>query len=329
MTDDELKKVLGIRYVKLHFTVESAGDSTLPKYKASAIRGGIGEMLLRASCIRDRECECCDFLDECLVQRIMYPRMKIQPAFMTNRDSTGYVIECEDYHEEIGDGDAWKFNILLFGKVIAHFAQILDAVFRLGEAGIGRHGAQYRIREITNSSGHPILKGNDVVMRNYRVGTVGEYVKYRLDRDSGHSGDRWRIKFQTPLCLKSNGVFLDFFDPKAVIAAIRRRIYILDCLEGIEAPQWLDKEAAFQVVRERHSMVSVPRYSNHRNEKMVLKGIEGDMETESIPGSLLPLLYAGELVHIGKNTSFGFGRYKVMCDGKTSDRIEALEEILK
>ena len=64
------------------------------------------------------------------------PGMEIQPAFMTQNDSTGYVVECEDYHEEFRDGDIWRFNILFFGKVIAYFGQVLDALFRLGAEGI-------------------------------------------------------------------------------------------------------------------------------------------------------------------------------------------------
>ena len=49
--NEELKKALQIRYVKLHFTIEMLEDTVLPKYKASALRGGIGEMLLRANCV--------------------------------------------------------------------------------------------------------------------------------------------------------------------------------------------------------------------------------------------------------------------------------------
>ena len=52
---------------------------------------------------------------------------------------------------------------------------------------------------------------------------------------------------------------------------------------------------------------------NHRKqEKMLLRGIKGFIETEPIKEELLQLLLAGELLHIGKNTSFGFGQYKIL-----------------
>lgn len=47
-----LIKSQDIRYTKLTFVVQFTEDTMLPKQKVSAIRGGIGEMLLRANCVR-------------------------------------------------------------------------------------------------------------------------------------------------------------------------------------------------------------------------------------------------------------------------------------
>ena len=40
-------------------------------------------------------------------------------------------------------------------------------------------------------------------------------------------------------------------------------------------------------------------------------GDRGGMQLEKIPDDLILLLLAGEVTHIGKNTSFGFGRYRL------------------
>lgn len=58
--DGQLLNALQVRYIKLHFTISFIEDAVLPIRKVSAIRGGMGEMLLRANCIRDRVCESCD-----------------------------------------------------------------------------------------------------------------------------------------------------------------------------------------------------------------------------------------------------------------------------
>ena len=42
---------------------------------------------------------------------------------------------------------------------------------------------------------------------------------------------------------------------------------------------------------------------------MDLKGIRGEVIFDKIPNDVIDVLIAGEIIHVGKNTSFGFGRY--------------------
>jgi len=313
MNKNTAKDVFDIRYVKLHFIVEFIEDTILQKYKASALRGGMGEMLLKQNCIRGRKCEKCDFVEECLVQRIMYSKMDIQPDFMGGGDSVGYVLECEDYREEFDAGDQLAFQVIIFGKTIVYFAQILDAFFRLGMYGVGKNNSRYEIVSVTNSRKEPILSGNNVIMENYRIETVGRYVAHRLKKFSSDD-DSVILKFQSPLTLKYQGEFIREFNHEAIIAAVKRRLYILACFEGIETD--VKSVGILEGVRsdsfEQH-MVRIPRYSNRKNEKMYLDGIEGRCSISGIDVQTLRLLIAGELLHIGKNTSFGFGRYHVIC----------------
>ena len=72
--DTKVYNALKIRYIKLHFTVAMLEDTYLPADKVSALRGGMGEMLLRANCVRDRNCACCDFESECIVRRFLYAK---------------------------------------------------------------------------------------------------------------------------------------------------------------------------------------------------------------------------------------------------------------
>ncbi|MCR5237766.1 MAG: CRISPR system precrRNA processing endoribonuclease RAMP protein Cas6 [Lachnospiraceae bacterium] len=306
---------LKIRYVKLHFTVEFTDASELLPYKASALRGGMGEMLLRGNCVRDRNCDECDFAPECLVRRIMYSKMEIQPAFMSSGDSVGYVIECEDYRERYEAGDRMEFSMILFGKTIVYFAQILNAFYALGMQGLGKEQSRFRIVSVTNSKREPIMSGNDIDMSRYRIQTVADYVRYR--RRQIDKGDLpYEIRFQSPLSLKYRQNELREFIPDAIIEAVARRIYILDCFEGIESDLtdrgFLAKLPTLDVTNERHKVIKVKRYSNHKKSAMFLEGIEGVLGLSTIPEELLDMLLAGELIHIGKNTSFGFGRYRVM-----------------
>ena len=296
-----------IRYVKLHFALKMVEDSYLPVNKSSALRGGMGEMLLRSCCVGKRKCEECDFKEECIVQRILYSKMEIQPSFMTSGDSVGYVIECEDYREEIEKGDVLKFQLIIFGKTIVYFSQFLDAFYKLGMQGIGKHHARYVIAEIKNTKGETILKGNDIDMSRYNVMLLRDYVEYRKKRQKEIS----LIKFKSPLTLKHNGEFIDKFQIDAIMKALSRRIYILNCFEGIdEGAEAFEGDDLPGEGEESHRSVRVRRYSNHRDLGMTLRGIEGELRLSEVSEKAMEYLFAGEITHIGKNTSFGFGRYR-------------------
>jgi hypothetical protein len=300
-------KPLQIRYIKLHFHLRITEDTKLPTNKVSALRGGMGEMLLRCNCIRDRKCEKCDFEAECIVRRTMYSKLEIKPAFMQKNDSVGYVIECEDYNEEFFAGDELTFNLILIGKNIVYFNQYLQAFTYLGMEGVGKYKSRYIIEAVTNSKRNIVVEGNNVYKNNFIVQTVDEYVKYRLKANRNED----TIVFHTPTTIKYKGEIIEQIDMEAVMASIARRIYIFDCFEGIAVDKIDITGHVPNVVSQNVHMLSVERYSSTHDEKIHLQGICGSAIIEKPDNIALPLIYAGELLHIGKNTSFGFGRYSL------------------
>ncbi len=308
-----------IRYVKLHFTVEFTEEADVPVYKMSALRGGMGEMLLRANCIRDRDCDGCDFESECIVRRTMYSKMEIQPSFMTAGDSVGYVIECEDYREHVRAGDRMQFNMLLFGKTIVYFSQFLNSFYALGMNGLGKEKARFAIVSVTNTTAVPILNGGDVFMANLQVQYVSDYIAYRKKQLCPDTSSDICLSFKSPLTVKFRGEELREFVFEAILESACRRIYMLDCFEGIESwihdKEYIDSVSVPQTSYEEHKSVSVRRYSERKNNAMYLRGIEGKLILSGVSEELLDILLAGELIHVGKNTSFGFGRYRITKEG--------------
>ena len=304
-----------IRYIKLHFILEITEPATLPTQKASMLRGGMGEMLLRTCCIADRNCENCEFEKECIVRRIMYSKMEIQPEFMSSGDSVGYVVECDDYRTAFMRGDRLEFRLLLLGKTIVYFSQILEAFYRLGMSGIGKDKARYTIVGVLNSRKDPIMDGNDIHMERFKVGRLGDYINYRMtkliDPSCEEEEKEYRIRFTSPLSIKYNGELINAFALEAIVKAIERRIYVLCCFEGIETEKNIFTGKTPMVETITCKKVEIPRYSFRKSEKMVLWGLEGEAKLKKIDRKLLELMIAGELVHIGKNTSFGFGKYKL------------------
>ena len=298
------KSFLQIKYIKLHFTIKMSDDAVLPVQKASALRGGMGEMLLRVNCVGNRDCENCEYEPECIVRRIMYSKMRIQPEFMSSGDSVGYVIDCENYQEKFDAGDLLEFDVVLFGRMIVYFGQIVQAFQMLGFWGLGKDHARFQIQGITNSKRERILTGNDIIMSNVKPVSLADYVSYRKKQDITGG----KVVFHTPLAIKKSGVFLKEFNIEAILKAAERRIYQLNCYEGINAdrPNMEEHIPTAQYLSDR--TVSVRRFSNRSEQKIRLDGICGEIEISDLDETGYEILLAGEITHIGKNTSFGFGR---------------------
>ncbi len=314
--ENNLLKALQVRFVKLQFTLEFPEDSVLPKDKVSAIRGGIGEMLLRMNCVHDRQCEKCDFESECIVQKIMYSKFVKKPEFVTTGGSIGYVLECENFREVFKAGDRLRFYLILFGYTIIYFNQIYQALSMLAKEGIGKNHAKFQIADIKDMEGTSFLDGEMINMSNYAAHMLYDYLVFRRMKMGGTFDKKEAAMiFDSPVTLKFQKEYLNNFRADAIISAVRRRIYMLDCFEGIESDILKPGEDDVKLkIRSQECYIkSVARYSTRKEQKIILRGMKGYLILEGLTEELWALLLIGELVHIGKNTSFGFGRYHLKC----------------
>lgn len=302
------EKIWEIRFIKLYFTLKTLESSEWPENKASALRGGMGEMLLRMHCIKDRQCEHCRFESECLVRRMMYSKMKIQPPFMSRGDSVGYILECMDFREHISADNELRFTLLLFGENIAYIGLYLQAFQYLGMAGVGKAQSRFRIQQVLDQDHNEILEDGSVCVAHTNVKTLQDYIN---EMGTSHNS-RVHMTLQTPLAIKYQGELLQKLDMAAIMQAIVRRVFILDCFEGIETQMLHAPDSVPRIVSQNVFPQKVKRYSSTHQDKISLNGIRGTAELDGIDERSWKLLQIGSLIHIGKNTSFGFGKYTVM-----------------
>lgn len=302
---------LQIRYSKTHFTLTMMHDTILSTNKVSALRGGIGTMLLNSNCIQNRQCGKCSFIDECLVQRIMYSKFDVKPNYITTGESVGYVFECYDKKRHFRKGDTLEFNLILFGKSIIHFSQYIQAIFSLGQSGLGSHHSHFLISRIQNEYGKDILQNGNIIMKNYLYQTVEDYVQEKLEGLSNYDYSTITLQFLSPTSIKYKGKFITQFDIDPIMQSIVRRIEILNYYEN-NPISGKDLITSMPNIINEHSFVTeVNRYSSTHNGNIRLQGIIGNITLSDIDENSLIILLAGELLHIGKNSSFGFGKYTV------------------
>lgn len=303
------KDKFDIRYSKVHLVVEFLENTKMPESKVSAIRGGIGEMLLKQYCLSDRKCEKCSFQEDCTVPRIFYHPLKIKPGYVTTGESLGYIIECENRQTAFNKDDKLKINIILFGNVIIYFSQIVQALYMLGMYGIGKEKSRFQIAGIYNENNQPILEDGAINNNKIMINTLSDYIEKNLKKLN--RSDRKMLRFYSPLSQKFRGKWLDRFDGQALIEAAIRRVYLLNCMEGNEIDKIYLENGFPQIEEQKVYHTQIDRYSNTHKSHIALHGIKGECLLENITDEALEYLIAGQLVHIGKNTSMGFGRYVI------------------
>lgn len=313
--EKRLYDALQVRFIKLRFTVAFLQDSRLPEDKVSSIRDGMEEMLLRMNCIRDRKCGFCDFESECIVQRAIYSEFEKIPELVMMGGSIGYVLECEDSRGDFSAGERLSFFLILFGRTIAYLGQFVQALQEMGmQNGIGKSHAGFRITDIQNTEGQSVLEKDILDMRKCIVHVLYDYILFR-NMWYGMPGKGNRIVFKSPLVLKYRNESLQEFRLNAIVNAVLHRIYMLDCFEGIESDLYEKYKyrdiIAPEFLQQEHYPVHVCRYSDKKNEKIILNGIKGQALLPELTEDVRQILVVGELIHIGKNTSLGFGRYVI------------------
>lgn len=294
-------------YTALSFCLRFLKKGTLPRYKTSALRGGMGQALLQQYCIwepgRCGECIC---RGSCLVQRIMYAPFHIKPKFVTQQESAGFNLSCTNYKTDIAAGDVIWFDMILYGDMAAYFHPVLQAFYILGMQGLGNECVPFEICAVRNGKGENILEDGNVYVRRLGTEPVRSYIQRRRMEMAGTARDTITVHFRTPCTVKQEGNFIQEFFSKAICQAVARRIYMYQLFEGWETePIWFD-EYPGMVFQESHTVV-VPRYSERTGEKMKLRGIEGKMQLQDVSDETLDILLAGEVTRVGKNTKFGFG----------------------
>lgn len=299
-------------FTELNFGLRFLQSGRLPEHKSSAIRGGMGQMLLNMFCMGNAaKCEQCMLKKRCIVQNIMYAPFQIKPKFVTEKESAGYSIFCSDTRQNINAGDIIWFRMLFYGDMAAYFNPVLQAIHTLGQKGLGKNAVQFEIFAVQNRRNEDLLVNNNIFIENLQIQTLSEYISER--KRELKNAEKIKVAFLSPCSVKYHGEFLKEFDIEPILQAIARRIYMYCLFEGIETefpkisefPKMLNQKAYLKIV---------PRYSERNQEKIKLHGIIGWMELEHITEDVLELLLAGEITQIGKNTKFGFGVFKCLME---------------
>lgn len=295
-----------MRFLALTLSCRLLADANFPPYAGSMLRGSLGAALRRGVCMtRQKDCSTCMLAQECIFPRIFSGRQeeKLAPPFC---------LEAEGLPQTARADSVFSFGLKLFGYAVDYVPFFIQAFRMAGERGLGSQAARFVV--------HDVLQGQRSIYdaaacRLYRA-TVQRLPVPALLHSDGLSVVTVQLK--TPLRFKTANQLSASLDFSTLCNLILRRIRALQALAGIDWRMEAGKYKEFRqgcdtvtVAENRLHWLDWTRYSSRQETAMKLGGLVGEVTFAGNMGAFSEFLRFAELVHIGKQTSFGLGQLAV------------------
>lgn len=296
--------MFNISYTRLIFSISFEDDVKLGKHKESAIRGVLGHSLMDLNCIlnsENRNCEQCFFNGKCIASNIFSTSLKENVYFSDNNKICPFIIRCNNIKENLEYGESIKFSLLIFGDNCVFIPQIISAFCYAGR-NYGLNNNIFSVDFVTNDVGDIIFNGRYIDNKYIIIRKVSEYIEAK----SQMIDDILKLKIKNPIRFKSKGKFKRDLNVEDIKNLLYRRVILLNALEGNLVNL---NEINIEILNKKIRFEEYGRYSNRQKKAMIFGGISGEINIRCLDNYSKNMLIAGELIHVGKNTSFGLGDY--------------------
>jgi hypothetical protein len=250
-----------------------------------------------------------------------------------------YVLWDErDRRRQVRKGDRFSFELVLIGQAaLAQLPAFVAAMMVAGERGMGRERLKGRLLQVdvlagAENSAHTIFDRGTWLSDSLDEWTTGygsgQAWAELVAPSAGPPLTRLQIAYVSPLKAKLRGqISREPAFPVLARAAVRR-LRILSQVHG--AGEWpheaygplLDLADAVRLEHHETTWVETTRYSR-RAGRMPLDGLVGQAwyASEADLRPLLPALWLGQWVHVGKGAVFGMGRYSIRVAGQNRGEV--------
>jgi len=279
----------------------------------ATIRGGFGYSFRRTVCInRDAQCPQCDYRHTCVYQ---YVFESMTPPGTEKMKKYNNVPHPFSIYLESNEGREISFLLKLFGSGVKYLPYFIYSFIKLGRAGLGRERSRYDILSVTDCpSGLNIFENGEMTSNTPTV------VEFKMDNEKSERIGQVKINLKSPLAIRKNGKLLLDADPDKFIITLLRRIdniMYFHCGDrpDIDFREMKELTGKLSLGESNIHRISRERYSTRQKRKMSLMGIMGDF---TINGDITPFhnyLKLGEIVQVGRGTSFGQGQYEMEVVG--------------
>lgn len=223
----------------------------------------------------------------------------------------------ETDRREFGPGDGLGLGLILIGRAIPLAAYFLAACREMGQRGVGQGRGRFRVARVIaddpeDPRGRCVYGGE----RDLLAPVVPPWSGADFHQRGAGSVERVTLELVTPARLRQDADLVVRPEFATLVTALLRRVSVLaevhcGVTARINARDVLASAADVKVVDSSLRWHDWERYSARQDARMALGGFLGRITFAGPLGPWLPLLRLGEVLHVGKGTPFGLGKYRL------------------
>ncbi len=290
-------------------------DLHLPVFKGATLRGSFGLTFKRVVCpVPNGNCRRCKLRESCPYLYVFDTPIKRGSAIMrkyTNAPHPFIIEPPDDERTLVSRGENLIFGLVLIGKAIEYLPHFIYTFMRVGKQGIGKGRGKARLTQVL-ADGIDILNGKKVETSYFEI----ERLLFDTTIDTNDVTSKLRLRFPFPVRIEQEGKLWGAeIRPEFGILArnLFRRLSLLSYFHCGGTPEYPFEELlpiadSIKLKEWELKPITINRYSRRQRKKTPLKGVVGTVTYTEIPKALNKYLQAAKFLHVGKNTSFGFGK---------------------
>ncbi|SJM89918.1 conserved hypothetical protein [Crenothrix polyspora] len=281
-------------------------------YSGSLLRGVFGKALRQLSCMtKMKVCSDCPLYRSCPYTTVFEMPPPVQHQLQNfSQIPSPYLIEPPPLGSKVYQaGEMLSFSMVLMGQAIAQLPLIIFAWQKAFASGVGRFNSTARLMTVVLASDKPQIIYDyacDNAVQPHALSTPPPLA----------TQNALTLNFTTPLHIQKQGKVLGHdMTAKDFLLALIRRYYLLQEFYGhdYQPPNFSQlAELAQQIIcTSNFTWCQWQRYSNRQQQKMRFDGVLGRLTLTGDLSIFLPMIQAGQWLHIGNKTTFGMGLYTI------------------
>lgn len=316
-----------------HFVLECLSPIEFRSFAGSTLRGAFGSVFRRLVCItRAPTCEGCMLRQQCAYGYVFETAPPADTARLRRYESVPrpYVLDApEGSRLAFAEGEHLHFGLTLVGRANDYFPYFVFAFQRLEESGLGagrQEGkGRFRLLEVRaeREDGEKVVVYTpEGGLDTLRLPVIRGAELMRRAQDV--RADRLCVRFVTPTRLRFEGKLTDQIEFHHLIRALLHRLSSLLYFHCgtepvVDFAGLIEQAERVRTVRRSLQWVEQERYSRRQRSRLQMGGFTGEAVFEGNLEPFLPLLVAGEYVHLGKGTVMGLGKIQLVREEGKKD----------